>query len=573
MTLKDFHGGSIPSDLPLPSAPGVAVRAPDRSGYERASPWGNPVGRADPRVRPNSSSAIRHFDDKTPFLPQTAHIGRNFDEDERTPLDGGSAPRRIVSDESFRVSANRVELKPETLAIGKGFSRNGSAPVSQITGGAVNSYSGKVSGAKQNGVSSQNFVGNAGQSTSGSYANAWTSRKEGAMMGATEQGQSAWSEQSAVSKLAHASALDKVSSGKWQSKLSVPYQADVEVVRPSEENSLRKDYDDNRFNSVDAVGAREYSDAMLARDADRSLNIVDRVQVSRKELPDYERSHDFSHFDARERKLAGHGEGAQPARLGSKLVGSEVTPSEVTERPKLKLLPRTKPLDTEPLTIDPKQVQRQLSGSALSHAVVVNDSPGAKSPSKPNSFGGESMNQSMDRPKLNLKPRSQPIEQLERNFEKERVKYDAPRAEKIHEQAAVNHRFEKTEKPSYSDQRTGRKFESNHRMESERVEAQKRSWHNENRRQPQQQQQERRPSPETWRKPIEEPKPSSPDTTSRPYGKAASAVELAQAFSKSRSETDERHREPRSLPGSQTQVPFSRLTGPTPTSKTQLNGY
>jgi len=25
MTLKDFHGGSIPSDIPLPSAPGVYV--------------------------------------------------------------------------------------------------------------------------------------------------------------------------------------------------------------------------------------------------------------------------------------------------------------------------------------------------------------------------------------------------------------------------------------------------------------------------------------------------------------------------------------------------------------------
>lgn len=25
MTLKDFHGGSIPTDLPLPSAPGVYV--------------------------------------------------------------------------------------------------------------------------------------------------------------------------------------------------------------------------------------------------------------------------------------------------------------------------------------------------------------------------------------------------------------------------------------------------------------------------------------------------------------------------------------------------------------------
>ncbi|GLT83140.1 hypothetical protein SLE2022_014490 [Rubroshorea leprosula] len=609
MTLKDFHGGSIPTDLPLPSAPGGIFRHTDRSGYDRATSWGNPIGLSDQRARPNSSPAIRHFDDKTPFLTHAAHIGRNFDEDERKPLDGGSAPRRTVSDESFRVPASRVE----SLSIGKGSSRNGSAPVSPMTGGAVNSYSGRVTGANQIGVSSQNSVGNAGQAVSGSYPNAWTARKE-VVMGATEQVQSAWSEQSAVSKLAHASALEKVSSGRWQSNQSVHYQKDDEIIKYSEENSFQsKGYDDNRYNKMDAVGGREYSDTMLARDVDRSMNTVDWKQVSRKELLDYERSCNQSYLEVKERKLEVHGEGAQPVRLDGKFGASEVqhlVPSEASERPKLRLLPRTKPLDNlESPIIDPKQVQQQLSDSALSHAETGNDSQGNINPAKPGSSGSESVNQAMDRPRLNLKPRSQPIEQLEGNVKKERnvlfggarpremvlkergiddvsfsnhesgqhhdrVKHDGPKVEKVPEQAAVYQRGEKTEKLPY-DQRTGRKSETNHRMDVERVDMQRKNWRNENRRnvwetEKQQQQQERQPSRETWRKPVEEPRPASPDTTGLRYGKAASAVELAQAFSKSRSETDERYCGPRGLPG-RTQMPFSRLMGPT--SRPQINGY
>ena len=77
------------------------VRPSDRSGFDRHTSWGNPTGRPDYRSRPNSSPATRNFDDKTPFLAHTVHIGRNFDEDERKPLDGVSAPRRTVSDEKY----------------------------------------------------------------------------------------------------------------------------------------------------------------------------------------------------------------------------------------------------------------------------------------------------------------------------------------------------------------------------------------------------------------------------------------------------------------------------------------
>lgn len=99
------------------------------------------------------------------------------------------------------------------------------------------------------------------------------------------------------------------------------------------------------------------------------------------------------------------------------------------------------------------------------------------------------------------------------------------------------------------------------------------NWKNsrENERQPQQQQQqqERHPSPETWRKPVEQPNPSSPDGLR--YGKAASAVELAQAFSRSLShpKADDRHPMQRSVTG-RNQMPFSRLMNPTPR---QINGY
>lgn len=86
---------------------------------------------------------------------------------------------------------------------------------------------------------------------------------------------------------------------------------------------------------------------------------------------------------------------------------------------------------------------------------------------------------------------------------------------------------------------------------------------------------ERQPSPETWRKPVEQQPKTSPGATGIRYGRAASAVELAQAFSRSVSDpkVNDRFSGQRGLNTgtSRTQVPFSRLVGPT--SRPQINGY
>ncbi|KAJ6377029.1 hypothetical protein OIU76_026066 [Salix suchowensis] len=99
----------------------------------------------------------------------------------------------------------------------------------------------------------------------------------------------------------------------------------------------------------------------------------------------------------------------------------------------------------------------------------------------------------------------------------------------------------------------------------ERVEVQRRNWHDENWRNNRdtgrRQQMERQPSPETCRKHVEQPKPASPDTGLR-HGKIASALELAQAFSRSFSDRKLAGRcsGQRSLPGN-VRLPLSRSTG------------
>ncbi|XP_022716039.1 uncharacterized protein LOC111275140 isoform X2 [Durio zibethinus] len=601
MTLKDFHGGLIPTDLPLPSAPGVIIRPTDRSGYDRATSWGNPKGRPDHRARPNSSPATRHFDDKTPFLTNSVHIGRNFDEDERKPLDGVSVPRRTISDESFRVPASRVELKPESAYAGRVSGRHGSAPVSPLSGGAGNSYSSRVSEAACIGVISHSSGGNHGQATSGSYPNAWAARKE-VSVSVAEPVQSVWSEQIAVSKLAHASALEKVSSGRWQSKQSLQYQKDIDISKHSEtENGLHSQgYDEKTYSRMNVVGVREYSDVILARHVEKGLNIEDGIQGGRKEFYNYERNRGPNCLEAKERKSVIYGEGIHSTRSDGKFGGSELqlppsVLSEASERPKFNLLPRTKPLGSlESPDIDSKQGHQRLSESDLSHTEIGNDLHEHVNTSKPGSAGSESANQTVERPKLNLKPRSQPIEQLEGNIEKgnalfggarprelvlkergiddsnhepghhpDRVKHNLLRSEKVAELAAPRH-GERVENPPV-DQRAGRKSERNNRVDSEGVDMQRRNWRNENwrngRETERQQQQQRQPSPETWRKPA-----------GLRYGKAASAVELAQAFSKSFSDqkTDDRVAGQKGLTG-RTQIPFSRLMGPTP--RPQTNGY
>ena len=99
------------------------------------------------------------------------HIGRNFDEDERKPLDGVSAPRRTISDESFQIPASRVELKPEPACAGRVFGRHGPAPVSPLSSGAGNSYSSRVSEAAHVGVGSQSSGGNHELAASDSFPN------------------------------------------------------------------------------------------------------------------------------------------------------------------------------------------------------------------------------------------------------------------------------------------------------------------------------------------------------------------------------------------------------------------
>ncbi|XP_044496494.1 uncharacterized protein LOC123218906 [Mangifera indica] len=228
-------------------------------------------------------------------------------------------------------------------------------------------------------VNSPNSRGNSGQMVPGSHPNAWTARKEMAM-GVTEPVQSGWSGQSAVSKLAHASALEKVSSGRWQSKQSVQYQADVQVIKFSADNgSHPTGHDDNAYN---------------------------RMHGGRKEELDYERSGASTYVDVKERKYKHFTDRAQSSSSDSKFIGPESLPllqSEASERPKLKLLPRSRPLEnSEPNVANSKQCAWK------------------PEPSNADLAGSDVGSHAVERQKLSLKPRSQPPEQLEENIQRGR---------------------------------------------------------------------------------------------------------------------------------------------------------
>lgn len=127
--------------------------------------------------------------------------------------------------------------------------------------------------------------------------------------------------------------------------------------------------------------------------------------------------------------------------------------------------------------------------------------------------------------------------------------------------------------------RTGRDLDrKDHRSDVEKVDVQKSSWRNDNwrtTREIEKPPEQPRPEPDTWRKPVEEPEPDAPEPR---FGKAASALELAQAFSKSVSDgrSENHFSSQRSLPG-RTQVPFSRLTDSrmfhSGSPQRQMNGY
>lgn len=118
------------------------------------------------------------------------------------------------------------------------------------------------------------------------------------------------------------------------------------------------------------------------------------------------------------------------------------------------------------------------------------------------------------------------------------------------------------------DQWAGRKMERNdNKADNDRV-VNRPSWRNDGRKnnvETDKQQKERQPSPQTWRK----PETSSTDIRN---GKAASAVELAQIFSRSTSDPKALERL-RTLPNasSRNSVPFSRLT--VPDSRPHIHGH
>ncbi|KAG1368228.1 putative DNA helicase INO80 [Cocos nucifera] len=584
MTLKDFHGGSIPSDLPLPSAPGVSVRPLDRPGS-----WGpaaiGAAGKADHhRPRPGSAGGgSRAFDERPPvFLSHASHIGRHFDEDERKPFDASSGSRHLATPDpvlpALPATARSDQKRP-------------------IPSPATHPYpAAPVSGLP---LSSGSNVGPA--------PNAWAARKEHVSEPLpTHSTTTMWT----ASRLAQASAVEKMSSGRWQSK-----PPDVEAIRFQETEVLvrrfgesvrivddgDRDYERERMKSTVYPEAKErtltgfYADG--ARDQERVRSPVN---------PEVKERNAASLYDEGARSMSSEGRFSGPQLHQQGVV-------EALERPKLKLLPKTKPLEPSSETRgidDNKGYQPSVSSVQIAS---VHEMHATTNPLKVNSAVADDGSKAVERPRLSLKPRSLPVEQLDESAERtrqtvfggarpreivlkerridvvaandldmtvatNRVKDDLPKTDSKLEPAPTTRPGGMAETFTHG-QRTGRDLDrKDHRPEVEKVDVQKSSWRNDNwrtTREIEKPLEQPRPEPDTWRKPVEDPEPDLPGPR---FGKAASALDLARAFSKSVSDGRSENHFPSqgSLPG-RTQAPFSRLTdcrtfysGP---PKRQSNGY
>lgn len=353
------------------------MRPVDRGGFDRQMSWGNSAGRAEHRLRPASAGSVRNLDEKSPFLSHSSLIGRNFDEDERKPLDGVSGPRRTVADESFRAQPSRiVEHKTDNPTSGARVGSSPSIPVSQLSSGSTgSSYAGRVgevhnskfnnqtsSGNRSYGSNYPVVGGNSGQAVAGSHPNAWGIRKEASSL--KEPASAAWSAPEAETKLAHASALEKVSSGRWNSKQQINPRKDAAVIGPPEtegkfEYNSSSAYNRKTYNRLDVVADSDYQDNGLVMHAERSLTLGDGVHGGGKQAPQaYERFKPVIRVDSYERNTS-TANGFQSIQSSVRPVGTEfqtTLSSESSERPKLKLLPRSKPLESIESPSDHKQV-------------------------------------------------------------------------------------------------------------------------------------------------------------------------------------------------------------------------
>ncbi|KAI9120547.1 hypothetical protein K1719_007580 [Acacia pycnantha] len=580
MTLKDFHDDSIPSDLPLPSATGLTVKTSVRSGYEIPSSRGNPIGGSDHRSLPHNSSLSWHFDDKTQFPTHTAQIGSNFDEDERKPLDDASAPRKTVNAEGIWDPPSRFEVKS-----GYGLGGNSLGPKvasgSKYHVGKRNSYSARLTEASHLGMNSQKLKGSRELGINGASRNVWAMRKD--VASAVKTDHSACSGPNAFSKLALASAIDKVSSGRWQSN-KVHSQMNFEIGTSSDVKSRPLNVNgSSTHNTIDMVDEKRDSDVMLARNAERSLSVDDQIQGCRNELLQPERCGISKYSEVLSRH--DHTNGALTALNDAKLGGPELQNSVVSEpreQPKSNFSRRTKPLDSEPSVADDVQLCHQCSD--FSHDEIATGAHDHANIVSPDSAGTESRKKERQRPKLNLKPRSQSLEKLEGNArshrnalfggarprelvlkergvneaaidnygaveETNRVEHD--RDKKLSDHSILTHYFEKIKD---AHQRATSEPERRDQWVDDGERTQGSYWTRLT---------DRQLSPEMVHNPIEQQRSSN--VVDLRHGKTASAIEVAQAFLRSMSDPKVNDRLlGRSEDTGRAQQPFSRLVGLTP---------
>ncbi|KAJ8749362.1 hypothetical protein K2173_018851 [Erythroxylum novogranatense] len=599
MSLKDFHGGSIPSDLPLPSAPGLMLRS--GSDLSASANWGNNIMRTDLRPRPKSSGANRGFDEKASLLSHATQIGRNFDEDERKPLDGTPTSRRPVSDENSRsVLSMRPELKISSHVTVP--DRPVSSPVPQSPSIGLNMPARFCGGTSVN-VTAKNPNSNSGLVLQYSKAsssncsqgvnnplNAWGVRKDVLSTGDVVDS-SISSGSSSVSKFSRASALEKVSSGMWQSKN--PSQLVPQFVY-SKGNSVN--------HNADVVN--EKGDYGIPHGSQVGVGWVleDGNQDVRRDLSSQGKVASQMYSEE-----VGIGASSIEFRLASAL------PSEILQDPKSKQLPKSETLDTS----DTSYRQGYQQPIAIGLMEKENDFYGSANPEKPGLNNAktdiEFIGRLVDRPKLNLKPRSQLLEQSKGNWGTERSslfggarprevvlkergvgdmmvnnpeqsnlpdRVNSSKNEVIsHHMVPTTRHSQKADRPA-SSRRTGRDLEMrDQRVEHEKANVERRNWRNDKWRS-NKDAKEQQPEPETWRKTIEDPKPASADVSGTRHGKLVSALELAQAFSKSvsTSKASDVQRGQRAPGNRNNEVPFSRLTDTreihsTPSTRPRINGY
>ncbi|KAJ4813292.1 eukaryotic translation initiation factor-like protein [Rhynchospora pubera] len=679
MTLKDFHGGSIPSDFPLPSAPGVSVRP----SQER------------PTAAPSRSERMRHISASTaaisPLPAPPRVIGRHFDEDERTPFD---APPRVTATMPVATGAwaQRKEQSNPAMGLAPAGSGAGTTVWSPSRVAQASAVEKVISGRWHSSSRSDHLVppvsdsdirppGAIGFGSGDSYAPGFGLDQRAVPYG------SVFSENRIMPPV------------EQQRFMSGPgYGFDLKV--PQQTDTVVSGYGDVHFSGIGSDQRQVHRTGLVGENQVRSvadepqvkqvglgseLNLPERTRITGPGIDDSYRH--GSSFESRQRPVARTGvigeNRVKPVAPETRRVGSgtedmygfginrkpnynnwEERPRSVgvleqkdkiglaidsegkeierpashegrfvagpsdqkgAERPRLKLLPRTKPIENQEIRVTEDKVGFELYSSPnVPAGNDLHDMDGIENANA--NKGGNNVTEvgllPNERPRLNLKPRSQPVgPQSEETGGNERpsvfggarprelvlkdrgvdlavddVDNNLPPNRYLVEPNSSSVKPDTKPEPiptktvgnwseSYqSQQRNIRNPNTNQKehhpsRHQHQPDPQRTTWrdnmHNgaNNRRGPHQNQHQQppRPDPDTWRKP--EPAKQEDLGGSRP-GKGASALELAEAFSKRVSVG-----KPELVGRNNSPVVFSRLVGGErelykgPPPHQQINGY